>query len=80
MTIRINAPKDDGEKRIKLFFPVPLALLNIPFIWRFLPAEQRQYQGIAGDIVKALKEFRRENGPWNLVEVDSEDAKVLIRI
>ncbi len=80
MTIKINAPKDDGEKRIKLFLPVPLGLLNIRFIWKYLPPEQRQYQAIARDIVKALKEFKKENGPWNLVEVDAEDAKVLIRI
>ena len=42
----------------------------------------REDKPIAADLVKAMKEFKRENGSWNLVEVDTADGSthVLIRV
>jgi len=81
MTIKINVPKEEGEGRMRFTLPVPLGLLNIPFIWRFLPPEQQKYQSMARELVKALKQFKKQNGSWNLVEVDSkEEGLVRIRI
>ncbi len=78
MTIKIDSRKDEGEGRFRLFLPVPLGLLNIPFVWRFLPPEQKQYQTIAGEIVKALRDFKKKNGSWDLVDVHSADGDVVV--
>ncbi|MBR2281373.1 MAG: hypothetical protein IJ863_01985 [Spirochaetales bacterium] len=81
MRIRINEPKENGSRRFRLNLPVPLGLLNLPLTWRFLPPEQKQYQPIAKALVKALKEYRKENGSWNLVEVHTHDNQdIIIRI
>ena len=81
MIIKVNAPKEEKEGRIHFTIPVPLSLLQLKFIWRFLPEEQRIYQSMATELVKALKQYKRENGSWILVEVHShDDANVLIRI
>ena len=81
MTIKINAKKDEGEGRIKLHFPVPLVLLNLGFVWNHLPPEQKQYKPIAKELVRALKEYKRQNGSWDLVNVQTaEGDEVRIRI
>jgi len=79
MIVKINAPRDNG-KRIRLFFPVPLWLARMKFIWKFVPPEGRQYAEMAPEMIRALQDYKRMYGPWNLVEVDSKDAHVLIRI
>ena len=81
MTIKINAKKDEGEGRIKLHFPVPLVLLNLGFVWNHLPPEQKKYKPIAKELVRALKEYKRQNGSWDLVNVQTaEGDEVRIRI
>lgn len=80
MTIRVDTPKENGNGRFRLFLPVPLGLLSTRFALNFIPREYRQYSGAAHALVRALKEYKRLNGSWNLVEVESGDTHVLIRI
>ena len=82
MRITISAPKESGKGRFNLNLAFPLALVGWRFIWKHLPQESRQYAVIAPQMAKALCEYKRENGSWNLVEVQTADgeAKVLIRV
>lgn len=82
MRIRIIAPREDKPGNFRLNLPVPLWVARLRFIWKFLPEESRKYEPIAADLVKAMKKFKRENGSWNLVEVDTADGSthVLIRV
>lgn len=79
MRISIDAPRDN-DKRFRLFLPVPLWIARLRFIWRFLPEESRQYAPVAAELVRVLKMYKRENGSWNLIEVDSRDTHMEIRI
>ena len=79
MRISIDAPKDDN-KRFRLFLPVPLWFARFRFIWRILPEDIRMYEPAATEIIRILKEYKRQNGPWDLVEVDSKDTHIRIRI
>ena len=79
MRICIDAPRDNN-KRFRLFLPVPLWFARLRFIWRFLPEDIRMYEPAAKEIIRILKEYRRQNGSWNLVEVDSQDTHIRIRI
>ena len=82
MRICINAPKGDGEGRFRLYLPIPLWMARFSFIWKHLPEPSRQYAAIAPELVKALRQYKRENGSWNLVEVHTADgeANVVIRV
>ena len=82
MKIRIRAPRENGKGNFRLFLPVPLGLAKCRFIWKHLPQEQRFWADIAPHVVEALKQYKRENGSWNLVEVHSADdgTDVVIRI
>lgn len=79
MRICIDAPRDNN-KRFRLFLPVPLWFARFSFIWRIIPEDIRMYEPAAKEIIRILKEYRRQNGPWNLVEVDSKDTHIRIRI
>ena len=82
MRIRICAPRENKPGNFRLNLPVPLWIARFSFIWKHLPAESRKFEPIAAELVKALKDFKRENGSWNLVEVDKADGSthVMIRV
>ena len=81
MRITINAPREDKPgRRFRLYLPVPLSLLGWRFIWKHLPEQSRMYAPIASDLVRALKEYRRKYGSWNLVEVHTADDDTHVRI
>ncbi len=81
MRISINVPKEDSDGRFRMFLPIPLGLLKMKFLWRHMPPEEQKYAAIAGELVKALRQYKRENGPWDLVEVHSHDGgDVRIRV
>ena len=79
MRIRISAPKDNG-KRFHLYLPVPLFVARWGFIWKHLPEPSRQYAPVASKVVSALKEYKRQNGSWNLVEVQTADGSTTVEI
>ena len=76
----ICAPKEDKPGNFRLNLPVPLWAARFRFIWKFLPEESRKYEPIAMDLVRALRTYKRENGSWNLVEVDTADGSTHVRI
>jgi hypothetical protein len=80
MRIRVIAPREDPEKQFRLFLPVPLGIARWRFIWRFLPEEARLYAPVAAELVRALKQYKREYGSWNLVEVKTADGKTHVEI
>ena len=82
MRIQISAPKDSGNGRFNLNFAFPLALLRWRFVWKHLPEGSRQYAVIAPQMMRALRQYKKENGSWNLVEVQTADkeTRVLIRV
>ena len=80
MRIRVVAPGKDEGKQFRLFLPVPLGIARWRFIWRFLPQETRQFAPFAAELVRALKQYKRENGSWNLVEVNRADGKTRVEI
>ena len=81
MRISVVAPRDESQKNFRLFLPVPLWIARWHFIWRFLPEESQKYAPIAKDLVRAMREYKRANGSWNLIEVDSTDGtRVRIRV
>lgn len=82
MRIRICAPRENGKGNFRLLLPVPLGIAKWNFIWKHVPEEQRIYAGMASQLVKALKQYKRENGSWNLVEVHraEDNTHVTIRI
>lgn len=82
MRISIRAPRENGKGTFRLFLPVPLWIARCGFIWKYLPEEQRYWAGMARELVRALKEYKRQNGSWNLVEVQraEDNTHVTIRI
>lgn len=80
MRIRVIAPREDTDKQFRLFLPVPIGIVRWRFIWRFLPEEARRYAPVAAELVRALKQYKRENGSWNLVEVNRADGKTRVEI
>ena len=80
MRIRVIAPREDTDKQFRLFLPVPLGIARWRFIWRFLPEEARRYAPVAAELVRALKQYKREHGSWNLVEVNRADGKTRVEI
>ena len=80
MRIRVIAPREDPEKQFRLFLPVPLGIARWRLIWRFLPEEARLYAPVAAELVRALKQYKRENGSWNLVEVNTADGNTRVEI
>lgn len=81
MRIKVVAPREDSGKSFRLFLPVPLGIASWSFIWRFLPEQSRIYAPIAKDLVRALRQYKRENGSWNLVEVNTTDGtRINIRV
>ena len=82
MRVSIRAPRENRKGYFRLNLWVPLGIAGWRFIWRFVPEEAKPYTAITAEVVRALKEFKRENGPWNLVEVDSPDnnTHVVIRV
>lgn len=81
MRISVVAPREDSDKRFRLFLPVPLWIARWRFIWKFLPEPSRQYEPVAKELVRALKQYKRENGSWDLVEVNTTDGtRVRIRV
>ena len=81
MRINVVAPRENG-KTFRLHLPVPLFMAGWSFIWKHLPPESRQYAQIAPDLVRAMRQYKRQNGSWNLVEVETADkrTKVFIRV
>ena len=81
MRISIDAPKENNG-RFRLNLPVPLWICRFGFIWKHLPKESQQFAPIASEVVKALKDYKKENGSWNLVEVQTADneTQVLVRV
>ena len=80
MRIRVVAPRENTDKTFRLFLPVPLGIARWRFIWRFLPEGARLYAPVADKLVRALKQYKRENGSWNLVEVNTADGKTRVEI
>ena len=81
MRISVVAPREDSDKCFRLFLPVPLGIAGWSFIWRFLPEQSRMYAPIAKELVRALRQYKRENGSWNLVEVNTTDGtQISIRV
>lgn len=81
MRISVVAPREDSDKCFRLFLPVPLGIAGWSFIWRFLPEQSRMYTPIAKELVRALRQYKRENGSWNLVEVNTTDGtRISIRV
>ncbi len=80
MRINVIAPREDGRKDFHLNLPVPLFMAGWSFIWKHLPKESRQYADIAPQLVKALRQYKRENGSWNLVEVHTADGRTRVTI
>ncbi len=80
MRIRVIAPREDTGKTFRLFLPVPLGIARWRFIWRFLPQEARQFAPFAAELVRALKQYKREHGSWNLVEVNRADGRTRVEI
>lgn len=71
----------DAESKKKLVFLFPVSAVKWRFIWRYTGAEYKKYYKISKDIYKALKKYVRENGHFDLVDVDSNDGdRVKIRI
>ncbi len=80
MRIRVIAPREDTGKTFRFYLPVPLGIARWRFIWRFLPEEARRYAPVAAELVRALKQYKREHGSWNLVEVNRADGKTRVEI
>ena len=80
MRISICAPKEGKPGKFRLFLPVPLWVARFRFVWKHLPEESRQYAVIAPELVKAMRKYKRENGSWDLVAVDTADGQTHIRI
>ena len=80
MRIRVIAPREDPEKQFRLCRPGPLGIARWRVIWRFLPEEARLYAPVAAELVRALKQYKREYGSWNLVEVKTADGKTHVEI
>ena len=81
MRINVVAPRENG-KVFRLRLPVPLFLASWSFIWKHLPPESIQFADVAPQLVKALRQYKRTYGSWNLVEVETADnrTKVVIRV
>jgi len=82
MRIRICAPRENGKGNFRLFLPVPLGIAKWRFIWNHLPAEQRIWADLAPALVDAIRQYKRENGSWDLVEVHcpKDNTHVTIRV
>ncbi len=81
MRIKVVTPRENG-KVFRLRLPVPLFLAGWSFIWKHLPPQSRQYAAIAPQLVRAMRQYKRTYGSWNLVEVETADksTNVVIRV
>ena len=80
MRIRVVASREEAGRQFRLCLPVPLGIARWRFIWRFLPEEAGRYAPAAAKLVRALKQYKRENGSWNLVEVNAADGNTRVEI
>lgn len=81
MKIRVFSPKDDQKKAFRLYLPIPLGILKWRVIWKYAPEETKPYLEFANVLVDAMKEYKRANGGWDLVDISTSDGtKVNIRI
>ena len=80
MKIMINAPRESGKGRFRLALALPLGIAKWKFIWRHLPQEARMYEDVAAKAVQALRNYRRQYGHWDLVEVYQQDDGTRVRI
>ena len=80
MRITINAPRESGKGRFRLALALPLGIAKWKFIWRHLPEEARKYEDVASKSVQVLKDYRRQYGHWDLVDVYQQDDGTRVRI
>lgn len=77
------------ELAIPIKLSLPTSLLKWNVIWKFIirntdPDEREeliQYRQIVSECLEVLRQYVRENGHFNLVEVENEDGDyVLVRL
>lgn len=82
MIIKFAIPSDSHKDRIiKFSIPIPITLAGSKLLWKLVPKRIRKFAPCVKDAVKALKQFRRHNGRWNIIDVYSPDGShVVIRV
>lgn len=76
MKIKVNAQ----NHRFSLWFP--LSAIKWRFIWKNIDQENKEidYRKMTSKVYKELKKWKKENGSFTLVDVESKDAIVKITI
>ena len=80
MKIEVHAPGGPD-----LTIPLPNAMLFSPTLWngilKFSKHSERDLPEIPPEAVKAIKDYAKQVGSWELVQVESSDgARVIITI
>ncbi len=79
MIIRVKTKKQN------IVVPVPLFILRVPTVIALITKEMNReeaekFKKFAPLMYSALKKYKRTHGAFYLVEVDTKEAKVTIRI
>lgn len=75
MIIRIKQNKSEESKGRNIFFPVPLFVFKWRFVREQLSKELEGFETVVPLLIDALREYKRKNGHWTLVEVDTADGE-----
>ena len=83
MKIKIRVNDEETNKKIRLTLFLPTFLIKSNIIWKNIKTINDDYQVLQSSVRKgyqALKEYIKKEGHFNLIEVNSKDAYIIIRV
>lgn len=76
---------DENKGKVRkrnLVFYLPLSFLKLKFVWKNVNNEAGHIdlESLRISFYKTIKNFVKENGHFNIVEVISKDKKIVIKV